>query len=307
MKGEVLFNEPMFRHTTFRIGGPADILVIPEDLEDIEHVLNYAKEKKITVTVIGNGSKILVSDGGIRGIVIKMAGTLDHVRFDGKHVNAGSGLMLPKLLTLTLERGLSGLEFSAGIPGTVGGATVMNAGTHIGSMSDIIEAVTIMDMPNCSIRVLSKYHCGFGYRKSVFQKKKIIVLGVLLQLKKNSPENIKEKVNMLIRKRLNTQPLSLPSAGSVFKNPPGFYAGKLIEDAGLKGFRIGDAQISTVHANFIVNLGKAIAKDVVKLIKIIQRRVKEKYGITLIPEILFIGEPPLNLEAGQPNSTPNKL
>ena len=290
IKGTVLFNEPLRNHTTFNIGGPADILIIPGDLDDIKYSVIYAEERKIPLYVIGNGSKLLVSDKGIRGIVLKIAKTLDNIEILGERIVAGAGCSLSKLVQIALQHSLSGIEFAAGIPGTLGGAIVMNAGTYLGSMSDIISNVTVMDPLNGSLYTLTRDECNFGYRKSIFLEKRLIVLKAEVKMKKRCKKNIKEKVSELIEKRMRTQPLNTPNAGSIFKNPPGVSAGKLIEMVGLKGFRKGDAQISEIHANFIVNLGNAKARDVMFLMRLAQEEVKKRFNVTLEPEIILLGE-----------------
>jgi len=290
IKGKVLFNEHMRNHTTFKIGGPADILMVPKDLADIKFCITYAKERRIPLYVIGNGSKLLVSDNGIRGIVIKIAKTLDCIEVSGERITAGAGCSISELIKIATQHYLSGIEFAAGIPGTLGGAIAMNAGTYLGSMSDIVSKVTVMDLLNGSLHILAKDDCSFGYRKSIFLENGLIILKAELNMKKGNQNEIKEKINRLHKKRKRTQPLEKHNAGSIFKNTANVSAGKLIDAAGLKGFRIGDAQISEKHANFIVNLEKARAWDVLELMKIIQKKVKSKYGTTLIPELKQIGD-----------------
>ncbi|MGB9622907.1 MAG: UDP-N-acetylmuramate dehydrogenase [Candidatus Bathyarchaeia archaeon] len=290
IKGTVLFNEPLRNHTTLRIGGPADILVIPKDLDDIKYCIAYAQERRMPLYFIGNGSKLLISDKGLQGIVLKIAGTLDSVEVSGERIIAGAGCSLSKLIQIALQYNLAGIEFAAGIPGTLGGAIAMNAGTYLGSISDVIISVAAMDPLNGSLHLLARDDCCFGYRHSIFLKKRLIIIKSEMKMKKGDQKDIREKINELIEKRKKTQPLDMPNAGSIFKNPPGASAGKLIEMAGLKGVKRGGAQISEVHANFIVNLGNAKAEDVIFLIRLAQEKVKEKFNIALEPEILLMGD-----------------
>lgn len=289
IKGKVLFNEPMRNHTTFHIGGPAGILIVPKDLDDIKNSIAYCKKERLPLHVIGNGSKILVSDKGIPGMVIKIAKTLDDVEVSGERIIAGAGTYLSKLVKIATHNNLSGIEFAAGIPGTLGGAITMNAGTYLGSMSDITERVVVLNPMDGSQSVLSKDGCHFGYRESVFQKKRLVILEIEMRLKKSDHKRIKEKAIGLLERRKRTQPPEKHSAGCIFKNPSATPAGKLIDDIGLKGFRKGDAKIPEVHANFIVNLGKANASDVFFLMRLSQEKVKESFGITLQPEIILMG------------------
>lgn len=290
IKGEVLFNEPMQDHTTFRVGGPADILIVPKELDDIKCSITYAREKGVPLNVIGNGSKILVSDKGIRGIVIKIANTLDDVEVSGERIIAEAGCPLSKLIKIATRNNLSGIEFATGIPGTLGGALATNAGTHVGSISEIVKSVTIMDPANGSLRILTKDDCRFGYRESIFRQKKLIILKVEMKMKRSDQKAIEEKINGLREMRKRTQPTDKHSAGSIFKNPSGISAGKLVDVAGIKGLLKGDAQISQMHGNFIVNLEKAKASDVIFLIELAQEKVKEKTDIELKPEIIFMGD-----------------
>jgi len=285
--GNVFFDEPMSNHTSFRIGGPADVLIIPNDLNDIKHILKLAEDRKVPIYVIGNGTNLLVRDYGIRGIVIKIANTFNDITVDGKKIISGAGVRLSNLLKIATETGLTGIEFVAGIPGTVGGAIVMNAGSHIGSLSGVISEVAVMDFSGY-IHTLSNAECEFGYRESIFQHENMIILKATITLKRGEKANIQEKVKRIMKKRGKTQPLDKPSAGCIFRNPKGYSAAKLIEKAGLKGKRINDAQISTIHSNFIVNLGKAKASDVLALINLVQREIMRKFGVFLYPEVRII-------------------
>jgi len=289
VKGKLRFKEPMKYHTSLQTGGQADVLFIPENTNDVSRVIEYANKRNIPLHVVGNGTKLLVSDQGIRGIVIKIANTLDDLNVLGERIVDEAGAPLAKAVAIATKLGLCGLEFAAGIPGTVGGAIVMNAGTYLGSMSDVVSNVTAIDSSG-TLHVLTNKECGFDYRKSIFQQNNMIVLKAELSLRKGKPEEIKRKIDELMKKRKQSQPLDKPNAGCTFRNPNGVSAGKLIQDVGLKGARIGDAQISKVHANFIINLGNAKANDILALIKMARLRVKAKYGLQLILEIRIIGE-----------------
>lgn len=289
VRGKLRFKEPMKYHTSLQTGGPADVLLIPEDAKEVTRIVEYANKRNIPVHIVGNGTKLLVSDQGIRGIVIKISNTLDDLNVLGERIIAEAGTPLAKTVAIATKRGLCGLEFAAGIPGTVGGAIVMNAGTYLGSMSDVVSNVATIDSSGTS-HVFTNKECGFDYRKSIFQQNNMIVLKAELSLRRGSPEEIKRNIDELMKKRKHSNPLGKPNAGCTFRNPDGVSAGKLIENVGLKGARIGDAQISKVHANFIINLGNAKANDILALIKMARQRVKRKFELQLIPEIRIIGE-----------------
>jgi len=287
--GALRLNEPLSRHTSFRIGGPADAMLIPRDLAELKAGLSHASNLGVPVTFIGNGSNLLVRDGGIRGLVIKLAGTLDWVHISGNVVRAGCGVLLSTLAHRAVDAGLKGLEFAAGIPGTVGGAVNMNAGAYDGEMKDVVTSARVLDYEGNESE-LCLAELGFEYRKSSLQQKKLLAIEVTLELSPGDKEESLAKISELNRRRREKQPIALPSAGSVFKRPTGHYAGPLIEQAGLKGCRIGDAEVSTLHAGFIVNVGNATASDVLALIKHVQETVYEKFGVTLEPEVRIIGE-----------------
>jgi UDP-N-acetylmuramate dehydrogenase len=289
VKGKLRFKEPMKYHTSLQTGGPADVFFVPEDAEDVSRVIKYANKRNIPLHIVGNGTKLLVSDRGIRGIVIKIANTIDNLNVLDERIIAEAGTPLAKAFAITTKLGLCGLEFAAGIPGAVGGAIAMNAGTYLGSMSDVVSSVTAINL-SASLHILTNKECGFDYRKSIFQQGNMIVLKAEISLRKGNLKEIRKKIDELTKKRKLSQPLDKPNAGCTFRDPNGVSAGKLIDDVDLKGARIGDAQISKVHANFIINLGNAKAKDILSLIKIAQERVKAKYGLQLIPEIRIIGE-----------------
>lgn len=287
----VKYNEPMFKHTTIKIGGPADILVTPTNNEEVKQVVKFAKEENIPVTIIGNGSKLLVKDEGIRGIVIKITGKYANINIEGEHITAEAGITLPRLSIIAKDNSLSGLEFAAGIPGCLGGAIFMNAGAYGSEMSNVVTEVTYLDK-DLNVVTKSKDELEFGYRQSFFknnEEENNIVLSVKMKLEKGNKEEIYEKMQLNNKSRREKQPLEFPNAGSTFKRPEGYFVGKLIDDVGLRGKRIGGAMISDKHSGFIVNVDKATAKDVIDLITLTQRRIKEKFNVYLEPEIKLIG------------------
>lgn len=287
--GVLKLDEPMSRHTSFRIGGPADAMLTPQNINELKSALKYASELGIPITVIGNGSNLLVRDGGIRGLVIKLSGTLDYVHITGAIVRAGCGVLLSTLAHRAVEAGLQGLEFAAGIPGTLGGAVNMNAGAYDGEMKDVVVNARVLSVDG-EEKEMSSEELGFAYRQSSLAAKRLLAIEVTLELAFGDKEESLAKIADLNRRRKEKQPIALPSAGSVFKRPPGHYAGPLIEQAGLKGYRIGDAEVSTLHAGFIVNVGRASAKDVTDLISYVQEKVHEHFGVVLEPEVRIIGE-----------------
>ncbi len=282
----VLQNEPMNRHTTFKIGGAADFFAIPSTNEEVINTIKLCNSSQIPYTIVGNGSNLLVSDGGIGGVVIKPA--LNEINVSGTKITAGAGALLSRMANTACENGLSGMEFAAGIPGSVGGAIYMNAGAYGGEMKDVIISVTYAD-ENGNIKTVSSDKLGFGYRKSIFTGTNCIILSCEAELCPDSREKIKAKMSELSAKRAEKQPLSMPSAGSTFKRPEGHFAGTLIEQAGLKGFSIGGAQVSEKHAGFVVNTGGATCENVVKLIEHIQKTVRDKFSVELEPEIKITG------------------
>lgn len=287
--GEIRVEEPMANHTTWRIGGPADILVSPAEQADVETIVRYAGEKKIPLTVIGNGSNILVRDRGIRGIVLKITRGLNKVDVNGLTIRAGAGAFLPVLAKKAAEHGLTGLEFAAGIPGTVGGAVAMNAGANGQSISDVVQEVKAIT-PEGSSRVITGPDLKFRYRGSVLLTEPMVIVEVLMALQKGEREDVCRRMEELLARRKAAQPLDIPNAGSVFTNPPGLAAGRLIEEAGGKGMQAGNARVSEKHANFIVNTGGATASDVTELIKQVQELVYQKHRIQLQMEVRVLGE-----------------
>lgn len=281
-------NEPMSAHTTFRIGGPADMLYEPQDNEELLAALECAKAENVPVTVIGNGSNLLVSDKGIRGLVIKIGKKFSGISKDGEYVTVKSGTKMSQFGMFALENELGGAEFAHGIPGSVGGGIYMNAGAYGGELKDIIvSAEYVKDGKLCRI---DKDDMQLGYRKSIFQSLDAVITSVTFKLKPDTRENILSRMNDFKSRRQEKQPLEYPSAGSTFKRPEGYFAGALIEEAGLKGKSIGGAQVSEKHAGFIINTGNATAKDVCDLVEYIKKTVFESSGVMLETEIKMIGE-----------------
>ena len=290
MAGDHLrLDEPMSLHTTFRIGGCADIYFEPESEDEIMQAIRFTKEHGLPCTVLGNGSNILVSDRGIRGLVLAMGEPDSAVWREGSHVMAQAGAKLASVAAFAARSGLSGLEFASGIPGTLGGAILMNAGAYDFCMSDVVILTDYLDDQMNHRQASGDEQC-FSYRHSVFLDRPSIILGATMRLWPDRNEDILRRMADLAARRRSSQPLELPSAGSVFKRPAGYYAGRLISDCGLKGVRFGDAQVSEKHAGFIVNLGQATACDVRCLIVHIQDRVAAAAGVRLEPEILMIGD-----------------
>lgn len=290
-KVDIIYNEEMSKHTSFKIGGEADIFVVVNSVEDLIQIKKYAKQNNIFTFIMGNGSNLLVSDSGIRGIVIKLGEEFKKISVEEAYITVGAACSINALAQAALENELTGFEWAFGIPGSVGGAVFMNAGAYGGSMSDVVTETTYLD-ENYNLCKIENDEHKFGYRKSVFKMKEVngIILSTKLKLKKGDKKDIWEGMQKYINARIDKQPLNMPSAGSVFKRPDGYFAGKLIEDSGLKGFTIGGAQVSEKHAGFIVNLGDATSKDVKELIKYIQNKVKENYNVDLETEVLEVGE-----------------
>lgn len=285
----IRFNEPMCMHTTFRIGGPADVLVIPSSPDEIINVLGYCRQKNVPLFVFGLGSNLLVRDKGIRGVAMKLGEGFKKVAIKGEKVYAEAGIGISELSREVALKGLSGLEFAEGIPGSLGGAIVMNAGAYGGEMKDVLGSVSAIDHlgNRCEFAAAE---LGLGYRSSIFQKGECIIISAIIELKRGDPELIAGTMEQYALRRRAKQPLDLPSAGSTFKRPPGFFVGPLVEQLGLKGFQIGDAQVSTKHAGFIVNRGNAKAEEVLQLIAHIQEAARQKMGVELHPEVRLIGE-----------------
>ncbi len=287
--GIILTKEPMLRHTTFEIGGPADWMVMPADAKETAAVIRIAVDLSLPVTVIGNGSNLLVRDKGIRGLVLKIGEPMSAMRCADEELIVGAGALLSDVSKFASEAGLTGLEFAVGIPGSIGGAVFMNAGAYDGEMSQVVEAVTVV-CPDGAVRKYSRVQLDFGYRHSAFQDNKCIICEVQLKLSRGAREKIFEQMQDLTRRRESKQPLEWPSAGSTFRRPPGFFAGTLIEQAGCKGLCCGGAKVSEKHAGFIINNGQASAAEVLDLIHQVQQKVKANSGVELWPEVIVLGE-----------------
>lgn len=287
--GECYLNEPLAPHTTWKIGGPADVLLIPNSKEQLIHSVRLLYENQVPWTVLGRGSNMLVADKGIRGVVLKLGPALETLRFEGDVVYAGGAYSFIKLSVMAGKEGLTGLEFAGGIPGTVGGAVYMNAGAHGSDVSRILLRAEVL-LPTGELVIMQQADLEYGYRHSLLQQQPGIVLEAVFQLKPGERKEIAGAMAAYKDRRLRTQPLQLACAGSVFRNPEGYHAAKLIEEAGLKGLRVGGAEVSPLHANFIVNTGQATAQDVLTLIEQVQRIVLATYGVSLVPEVLVVGE-----------------
>lgn len=289
-KENILEKELMSRHTTFKVGGPCSVLVKIDEVGQLKKLLPFLKEEKIPYFFLGNGSNLLVSDKGYEGVVITYSQVLsDEVKVDGNRITAGGGVLLSKVAKKALDEGLTGFEFAAGIPGTVGGAMVMNAGAYDGEMKQVVESVEVVDIKG-DTHVLSCEEMEFGYRTSVLKREPFIVTKVTFMLIKGDKGLIKEKMDDLAQRRREKQPLEYPSAGSTFKRPEGYFAGKLIMDAGLRGYQVGGARVSDKHCGFVINAGGATATDVYNLMEDVIKKVQEEFQVTLQPEVIRLGE-----------------
>ncbi len=285
---KIVENEPMSAHTTFRIGGPARYYMIPENAGQVSKCMGFAMKMELPYVIVGKGSNVLFSDEGYPGVVIEVGRSMADIEVseDG-HIRAGAGAGLGALAAAAAKQSLSGLEFASGIPGTVGGAVVMNAGAYGGEIKDCIKSAKVLDKEGAVLE-LSRDEMELGYRSSVIQRKGYIVTEAVFQLHKGNKEQILGRMSELNAKRREKQPLDYPSAGSTFKRSEGYFAGKLIEDAGLRGFQVGDAQVSEKHCGFVINRGKATAADVIGLMEEVQKRVLETSGVRLEPEVKII-------------------
>ncbi len=284
----IFMEEPMKKHTTFRVGGPADVLVQPDETA-LAAILALCRQYHVPYSFIGNGSNLLVGDKGIRGVVIEMTDPMGNIEVDGTKITAQAGAMLSKIANTAASNGLGGMEFAAGIPGSVGGAVVMNAGAYGGEMKDIIEKVYVLDENGAQLE-LGRDALDFGYRHSCIPEKKYIVTKVVLELVPRNEAEIRSEMKELNEKRAEKQPLQYPSAGSTFKRPEGYFAGKLIMDAGLRGYQVGGAQVSEKHCGFVINKGDATAADICQLMRDISDKVQAQFGVVLEPEVKMIGE-----------------
>ncbi len=281
--------ESMAKHTTFRIGGEADYYLCPHSSEEIKEILKICRKEELPWFVLGNGSNLLVSDSGYRGVIIQIYKNMCRCEVEGNRIKVQAGALLSKVSAEALKHGLTGMEFASGIPGTVGGAVMMNAGAYGGEMKQVLKQVTVLD-PQGEQLILPVEALQLGYRTSIIKEKGYVVLDAELMLAPGDPEEIRGCMEELKNRRVTKQPLEYPSAGSTFKRPEGYFAGKLIMDAGLGGYQVGGAQVSTKHCGFVVNVGDATAADVQKLIHDVQTKVKERFGVELEPEVRFLGD-----------------
>lgn len=285
----VFTGEAMSRHTTFKIGGPADYFLMPDKDTDVGRIVKICKESAIPYFILGNGSNLLVGDGGYRGAVIQIYKNMSAVTVEGTEITVQAGALLSSVAAAAKNAALTGFEFAGGIPGTMGGAVVMNAGAYGGEMKDVLTEVTVMDEEG-EIVTLPADKLELGYRTSIIKTAGYIVLEAKLQLKEGNPEVIRETMKDLTIRRTTKQPLEYPSAGSIFKRPEGYFAGKLIMDSGLAGYQVGGAQVSEKHCGFVINAGGATARDVRTLMDNVRDIVYKKYGVTLEPEVKFLGD-----------------
>ncbi len=286
---DIFPEEPMCRHTTFRVGGAAQCLVRISSVEQLKKIIPYLQQVEVPFFILGNGSNLLVGDKGFCGVILQICDRMNEITVEDDRIRVQAGALLSQVARAAMEHGLTGLEFASGIPGTIGGGVVMNAGAYGGEMKQIVECVTVLDGQGEVLELLSE-DMEFGYRTSVIKNRPFIVLEVCLKLCKGDKKEIVNKMEELAWRRREKQPLEFASAGSTFKRPEGYFAGKLIMDAGLRGYSIGGARVSEKHCGFVVNTGRATAADVAEVIQEVQDRVKDKFGVTLEPEVIFLGD-----------------
>ncbi len=284
----ILLQEPMAGHTTFRIGGPADCFVKLQSEDELKNVQRYLKMVEVPFYVLGNGSNLLVSDAGYKGVILQIAGEMSEITVDGEVIRAQAGASMIRVARVAMEHGLTGFEFASGIPGTIGGGVMMNAGAYGGEMSQVVSMVKVVDRDG-EVLELDNETMEFGYRTSTIKNNHFTVTEVTFRLKKGNRDEIKAKMDELKVKRVEKQPLEYPSAGSTFKRPEGYFAGQLIMEAGLKGFQVGGAKVSEKHCGFVINAGNATAQDVRDLIVQVQEKVKDKFNVDLETEVIFLG------------------
>ena len=288
-EGRVLLHEPMDKHTSFRTGGPVDYLIKPQTIEQLQKAILLLREHHIPFEIMGNCSNVLVGDKGLPGAVIQIFSNMCHVTVFENMIEAKAGALLTVIATKAMDNGLTGFEFASGIPGTLGGAVTMNAGAYGGEMKQVLVSVTALT-PDLNIETIEAADLALGYRHSVVKENGLILLSAKIQLSPGNKEKIKARIAELSQQRRDKQPLQFPSAGSTFKRPQGYFAGKLISDAGLQGYTIGGAQVSTKHAGFIINTGNATSQDILSLIQHCQAVVFEKFGVNLETEVKILGE-----------------
>lgn len=287
--GQFQINAPMAQYTTFRVGGPADILVSPGSKDEVRTLFAAIQAEQVPCTILGNGSNVLVLDKGIRGVVLKLGNALKSLCIEGNRIQVEAGVLLSRLAAAAADAGLTGLEFASGIPGSLGGAILMNAGAYGGEIGNLVRTVTVMD-PGGQIRILNRKQMDFRYRHSVVMETGDIILSATLELTPDDPAAIHDRIHELTQKRISKQPLNFPSAGSTFKRPPGYFAAALIDQAGLRGYRVGDAQVSEKHTGFVVNRGHATASEILQLMDDVKNRVHAMSGVWLEPEVRILGE-----------------
>lgn len=285
----IRIEEPMDRHTTFRVGGPADYFLTPGTGEEIRRIVACCKEHGVPYYVMGNGSNLLVSDDGYRGVVIQIYRSMNRITVEGNRITAQAGALLSAIAGSALENGLTGFEFAAGIPGTLGGACVMNAGAYGGEMKDVLNQVLVMSLDG-EVFTIPAEELEMGYRTSIIAKKGYIVLEAVIELSAGEVQVIKTQMDDLKERRVSKQPLEFPSAGSTFKRPEGYFAGKLIQDSGLRGFQVGGAQVSEKHCGFVINKDHATAADIAELMRQVSEKVDREFGVRLEPEVKRLGE-----------------
>ena len=285
----IYLEESMKKHTTFRVGGPADYFVVPNSVEEVRKIVGLCKQENLPYYILGNGSNLLVGDKGFRGVVIQIYKEMSAIVVKDECITVQAGALLSRIGNVALEHELQGFEFAAGIPGTMGGAVVMNAGAYGGEMKDVLVDVTVLT-PEGEILVLKNEELELGYRTSIIAKKDYIVLEANVKLTKGDKEAIKARMDELRVQRTTKQPLEFPSAGSTFKRPEGYFAGKLIQDAGLRGFQVGGAQVSEKHCGFVINKDNATAADIVELMKQVSEKVQAEFGVMLEAEVKRVGE-----------------
>ena len=288
-EGSVKKDEPMSAHTTFKVGGPADYFIIPGNEKELSEVISYLNKAQREYMIIGNGSNLLVGDRGYRGSIILLYDNFNEISVDGDRITAKAGALLSTIARTALENSLTGFEFAAGIPGTAGGAVLMNAGAYGGEMADIVEYAEVIATDGDKVR-LSNSELKFGYRRSILQIRPVAVSEVTYKLNPGNREDIKNRMDELAGQRRSKQPLEFPSAGSTFKRPEGYFAGKLIMDAGLRGYRVGGAKVSEKHCGFVVNYNNASAADIMDVINDVTERVNEHFSVKLEPEVRIVGE-----------------
>ena len=284
----VLQNESMAKHTTFRVGGEADFFVEIGSAEELSNIIKYLKQTDHQYFILGNGSNLLVGDKGYEGVILHLGERFSDVSVDGRSITAKAGALLSVVAKTAAKENLSGMEFASGIPGTIGGAVVMNAGAYDGEMKQIITEVTVMD-ENGEIMTLDNETMEFDYRTSIIKNRPFIVLSAKMTLEKGDAEDIRAKMDDFAERRRSKQPLEFPSAGSTFKRPEGYFAGKLIMEAGLRGYRIGGAQVAEKHCGFVINMGNATAADISELMEEVTERVEKQFSVTLEPEVIRLG------------------